>query len=182
MSNDERLYVWITNWESHQYRQNDRATYPWFKVYSDLTSNDDWNDLSTADRCLLVGLWSDTNRLGLGRVSANLTALRSRHSCRRASLDRLVQAGWITLSSAKGAPPKRQSGALEVEGSKEPKRKKENAREAASPNGSASRAQKNDDTHWSERVIENRSVPAGPDGLPLMTWDEWVTLHNGNPP
>lgn len=100
----DRLYIWPTHWDRFQLRKNHGA-YPWFKLYSDLTSKDEWNELSTADRCLLIGIWSDTNRLGLGRVSANLAALRSRHSCRRASLDSLVQAGFIEISSTQGARP-----------------------------------------------------------------------------
>lgn len=131
----DRLWIWVTNWEKFQGRR-DRPNLPWFRVYSELTSDDDWNDLSTADRCLLVGVLSDTNRLGLGRVSANLTALRSRHRCRRASLEPLIQAGFITLSTTKGAPTGYQLGVLEESrGSKDPKKEIENAR--AAPGASA---------------------------------------------
>ena len=107
-----RLYVWITGWEKFQGRR-DRPNLAWFRVYSDLASNDDWNELSTTDRCLLIGLWMDTNRLGNGRVSANQKSLRSRHSAHKSSLESLVQAGFITLSTTKGAPTGHQNGVLE---------------------------------------------------------------------
>jgi hypothetical protein len=119
----DRLYIWVTNWDKFQGR-TDRPGLPWFKVYSDLFTNDDYVELSSANRVLLLGLYSDTNRAGLGRVSGNIAALRSRHNVRRAALEPLIEAGFITLSTTKGAPTGHQTGTLEEKRIDKKKKKK----------------------------------------------------------
>lgn len=139
MNDQERLWIWVVGWDKFQGRR-DRAGLPWFRVYSDLAGNDDWLELRPVDRTLLIGIWMDINRWGNGRVSANLRALRGRHNVTRASLEPLIQAGFIEVSTTKGPPIGHQMGALdEMRGTTSLKKEKENAR--AAPEEPGARAQ-----------------------------------------
>lgn len=99
-------YVYIVGWEKFQHPDAVRSGHmPWVKLYTDLVGNDDWLDLSTADRTLLNGLWMLTGRYGNGRVRADSGYLNSRLKTRKGSLDRLSKAGFIEVRASKAARP-----------------------------------------------------------------------------
>jgi len=98
-----RLYLYVKDWERHQPR-SDRPNLPWLRLHTDLLGNDAWLELSTADRCLLIGIWMVTQRYGNGRLLADERWLKSQAKAHKSSLDRLVQAGFITLSTTKAEP------------------------------------------------------------------------------
>lgn len=99
----QRRWIYVKNWERFQLRSDQKAGFPWLKLYTDLADNPDWVDLSTPNRCLLVCLWMDVGRLGNGRVNAELRTLRRRHNLAKCSLEPLVQAGFIEVRRTKGA-------------------------------------------------------------------------------
>ena len=103
-----RLYLYVKDWERHQPRA-DRPNLPWLRLHTDLLGNDAWLELSTADRCLLIGIWMVTQRYGNGRLLADERWLKSQAKAHKSSLDRLVQAGFVELSTTKAEP----FGALE---------------------------------------------------------------------
>jgi len=139
---NEPLYIYVKSWERFQPR-SDRPNLPWLRLHTDLLGNDAWLDLSTPDTKLLITIWMLTQRYGNGRLKADERWLKSQSKAHKSSLDRLVLAGFLTLSTTKAAP----NGGLEEKESTTyslKKREEENAREHAAENG-GSRAQKQKD-------------------------------------
>lgn len=149
-----RLYVYVKDWERFQPRA-DRPNLPWLRLHTDLLGDDEFLELSTSDRWLLIGIWMLTQRYGLGRVSGNIRSLRSQLNVRKGSLERLVEAGFITLSTTKGEPSGHQIGGLEERrGTTSLKKEKESARGAAADNGDAARAER-------KKMLESIPLPEG---------------------
>jgi hypothetical protein len=154
----DRLYIYVKDWDTHQPR-SDKPNLPWIRLQTALLGDDAWLDLEPADSKLLVTIWLLSQRYGHGRVKANLTWLQSQAnlplSNRYRGLERLVEAGLITLSSTQ-APHKRPTkGGLEEKRDYVSLRREENAREDAAKNG-VPPAQK-----WSLADLERMADEAG---------------------
>lgn len=142
----DRLWIWVKNWERFQPR-SDRPGLPWLRIYTTLLDDGDWLTLSSDDRVVLLTIWCQTQKLGSGLVEGDLKRLCALSnvgwSPRSRNLERLVQAGFIELSTTKGTPADHQNGGLEER--RDPtglkKRKEENARAATATNGGASRSE-----------------------------------------
>lgn len=98
-------YIYVTNWENFQHYKTRNP--PWIKLYTNLVSDDDYLDLSLADRCLLTGIWMLTAKHGQGRVQSDWKRLLKRLSIPFGTrstnpLPRLVDAGFITISAIRG--------------------------------------------------------------------------------
>jgi hypothetical protein len=99
-------FVYVIGWEKFQHPDAVRSGHmPWVKLYTDLVGNDDWLELSPADRTLLNGLWMLTGRYGNGRLRADSGHLNARLKIRKGSLDRLRDAGFIEIRASKSARP-----------------------------------------------------------------------------
>jgi hypothetical protein len=99
-------FVYVLGWEKFQHPDAVRSGHmPWVKLYTDLLGNDDWLELSPADRTLLNGLWMLTGRYGNGRLRADSGHLNARLKIRKGSLDRLKDAGFIEIRASKSARP-----------------------------------------------------------------------------
>lgn len=165
--NGDLLYVYVKDWEEHQPR-SDRPNLPWLRLHTKLLGNDAWLNLSTADRCLLIGVWMLIQRYGNGQLLADERWLKSQVKAHKSSLTRLVQAGFLTLSTTKAEP---NGGLEERRGTTSlKKREEENARAAHAENGGA-RAEK-----------VNKTAPIGDDGLPVMPYQEWLDLQAATKP
>lgn len=146
--NDERLYIYVKDWDDYRPR-NDRPNLPWLRLHTSLLGNDAWLELSCPDRCLLICIWMLTQRYGNGRLKADERWLKGQAKAHKSSLERLVQAGWVTISTTKAAPIDHQNGGLEERrGSYEPK-KRERATDAAE-NGAAALTQEQKETRLAE--------------------------------
>jgi hypothetical protein len=119
----ERLYIYVKDWERFQPR-SDRPGLPWLRLHTDLLANDDWIELAAAEKVLLTVIWMITQRHGNGRTVASERWLRGQAGLRHGHLEPLVEAGFITLSTTKAAPPRHQSGALEEKRIEKKKKKK----------------------------------------------------------
>lgn len=154
-------YVYIENWEKFQHPDAVRSNnMPWLKMYTDLLGNDDWLELTPADRTLLQGLWMLTGRYGLGRVRADSGWLNAQLKIRKGSLERLKDAGFISILASKGARiTASTSASAELEGSKEPLDKEGEARaDGAAMNGAVTRSSRKE----VKRALEvARSVTEG---------------------
>lgn len=153
-----RLYVYVKDWERHQPR-SDKPGLPWIRLETRLLGDDAWLDLDPADSKLLVTIWLLSQRYGHGRVKANLRWLQSQAnlplSNRYRGLERLVEAGLVTLSSTKAPPLVHTIGVLEEnrrerknrkksdDGAEAPVRLLENGRRAISAERSAELARIN---------------------------------------
>jgi len=98
-----RLYVHVKDWERHQPRA-DRPNLPWIRLETALLGNDAWLELSAPDTKLLICIWLLTQRYGNGQLLADERWLKSQAKAHKSSLDRLVQAGFLTLSTTKLEP------------------------------------------------------------------------------
>lgn len=142
-------YIYVTGWDKFQH-YHDRNMI-WMKVYTDLLDNDAFRSLSNADRGLLLGIWLLTARMGNGRVRAgysqgtakvepnssqgcaSLRQLSDQLGTRIRQLDRLIDAGFITVRASKAKRPASKSASTEERGSKEPLKKKKRGALAAEP-------------------------------------------------
>ena len=137
-------YIYVKGWEEFQHPDAIRSDHmPWLKLHTKLMGNDDWLELSCPDRVLLQGIWMATARYGQGRVKADSRWLQGQFKVRKGSLERLVQAGFITILASKAAR-KSASTAASTEGEERSYdlSKKENARANGAPHGRRRRAQK----------------------------------------
>ena len=141
------LYVYVPNWEEHQPR-SDRPNLPWLRLHTKLLGSPAWLNLSCEDRCLLIAIWMLIQRYGNGCLMADQRWLMNQANvpfgARSKNLERLVQAGFIELSTTKAEP----NGGLEErrETTSLRKEEKKNARAAHAENGGA-RAQKELPSH-----------------------------------
>jgi hypothetical protein len=115
----ERLYIYVKDWHEHQPR-SDRPNLPWLRLHTKLLGNDAWLELSPPDTKLLVTIWMLAQRYGNGRVKADQAWLMGQanvaYGPRSHNLERLVQAGFLTLATTKAEP----SGGLEEKRGEEP--------------------------------------------------------------
>ncbi len=96
MSDD--LWIVIPNWERFQHYKNRNPT--WIKVYTELSSDPDWDGLTLHQRGLLVTLWLEYAR---SRAQVSTTWVRKQvgRSYKVASLVSLSDAGFIQLSASR---------------------------------------------------------------------------------
>jgi hypothetical protein len=134
----EPLYIYVPNWEDHQPRA-DRPNLPWLRLHTKLLGSPAWLNLSCPDRVLLISVWMLIQRYGNGALLADEQWIKGQAKAHKSSLERLVQAGFLTLSTTKAQP---NGGLEERRGTTSlKKREEENARAAHAVNGGA-RAQK----------------------------------------
>jgi hypothetical protein len=96
------LYIVIPNWGKFQHYKDRRPV--WIKLYTELSSRDDWRSLTFAERGLLVTIWIEyAQARGRLRVSSVLSSVPLRGHLRRAlsGLTRLNDAGFIRLVDSK---------------------------------------------------------------------------------
>ena len=98
-----RLYIHVKRWSEHQPRA-DRPNLPWIRLQTSLLGNDAWLELSAPDLKLLICVWLLTQRYGNGHLLADERWLKGQAKAHKSSLQRLVQAGFLTLSTTKGEP------------------------------------------------------------------------------
>lgn len=153
----DRLYVYVNKWEDFQPR-SDRPNLPWLRLHTNFLGNDAWLELSCPDTKLLICIWMLSQRYGNGRVKADERWLKSQAKAHKSSLHRLVDAGFLTLSTTKAAP----NGGLEERSTTYSLEKKENAREDAVENG-APRRSKEDMQRLLEQAIAGGYQPEGID-------------------
>lgn len=116
----EGEYIWINRWWDFQYRLKE-AQMPgyrpaWIKQYTRQLTNDDYLDLSAAQRGLLhdLRMLFAESRQTLLRDPAKISR-RVGYKVRRDSLESLNHAGFITFVSAEEAQRLRSDRALEEE-------------------------------------------------------------------
>lgn len=122
MTDDTSRWIWIPHWEAdddhpgfQHYRNRDPV---WIKNYRDLLDKDEYLDLSLSERGMLHGLWLVTARIGNGRLTYSLPTVRRALGLtkyfRLATLDPLIQAGFIDIRASKGLAPSYQAASPEV--------------------------------------------------------------------
>jgi hypothetical protein len=126
-----RLYVYVTNWDKYRPRR-DRPNYDWLQLHTSLLGNDAWLELSCPDRCLLISIWMLAQRYGNGRLKADERWLKSQAKAHKSSLQRLIDAGWVSLSTTKAEPPGSRMVGLE-EKRREKEEKERSAQGAKAP-------------------------------------------------
>lgn len=133
------LWIVVPNWEKFQHYKDRNPV--WMKLYFELNSRDDWRQLSYPQRGVLVSVWLEFGRSnGLLR----LTSLGGRLGkwFKNETLEALIQAGYIELSSSKPLALTR-SRETEEEPSKEGSSQREAPRppleSGESPNGEIER-------------------------------------------
>lgn len=94
-------YIYVHNWDRFQGYRRDRGAPPWLRLYVAVQDTDEWMDLSSASRGLLVDLWMAVSRTGNGRLGANRKSLARRFNVRRVILEPLIDAGFIEVLDVK---------------------------------------------------------------------------------
>ena len=91
------LYIVIPNWGKFQHYKDRRPV--WIKAYVDLLGRDEWWELTDSERGVLFLIWLEYaacgKRLKVARVLAG-----GRQKSRRRALQRLNDAGFLTLSAS----------------------------------------------------------------------------------
>ena len=91
-------WIVIPNWDKFQH-YTDRDP-PWIKLYTELNSNDDWCDLSDAERGLLVTIWIEYAR-SRGTLKVSRVPKKIGQASRVRQLERLNHAGFIEFVASK---------------------------------------------------------------------------------
>lgn len=94
----EDQWILIPNWGKFQHYK-DRVPL-WIKVYLELRSRDEWDQLSFAERGLLVSIWVEYAASD-GQIRTRSLQHRFGHRVRIDSLERLSHAGFIELVAIK---------------------------------------------------------------------------------
>jgi hypothetical protein len=98
-------WIIVRNWGRFQHYRKRRPV--WIKVYTDLSTDADWLELTDAERGLLVRIWIEYARLdGVLDVHQMGTQMSTRRASRwtlRSRLDSLCRAGWISIVASKPA-------------------------------------------------------------------------------
>lgn len=138
-------WIYIPNWDDLQHYSDRRPS--WIKLYLDLLDNDDFNELTFAQRGVLIQVWILSARVGNGRLAASTSTLRrylqptskadSAHLPR--TLERLSDAGFIEIRASKALATRYQRASPDL---REEKEKRKSARESGSPNGAAPHAER----------------------------------------
>lgn len=137
-------WIYVNGWDEFQHYRDRRPT--WIKLYLDLLDNEDFLDLTLAQRGVLVGIWMVVGRTGNGRLHASSKSLRRAiqppskgdAAAIGRTIERLIQAGFIEVRASKAVSNRYQPASPDL---REEKEKEERAR-ASSANGAAPRAQK----------------------------------------
>ena len=91
-------YIYITGWDKFQHYKDGRHM-TWVKCYTELLNKDEYLELPASDRALLHACWMACGMLGNGRVPADQRLLRARFRLKYVNLERLIHAGFLTVSS-----------------------------------------------------------------------------------
>lgn len=120
----EKRYIHIRNWDAFQHpdiTRNRRAAVPWIKDATAQLSDEDFVELTFADRGVLQSLrlqYAANRGRGINDSTASLQRLFG-HRVMRTQLERLNEAGFIVFSASKSlADPLAscgENGSLEVE-------------------------------------------------------------------
>jgi len=116
---DERWII-VPRWDKFQH-YTDRDP-PWIKLYTELNSNDDWCELTDAERGLLVTIWIEYAR-SRGILKASRVPHKVGQASRVRQFESLNRAGFIKVVASKP---------LALAPSRDVKRREEKNRDAAS--------------------------------------------------
>jgi len=95
------LWVIVPNWNDFQhYKDRDP---PWIRVYTDLLRRPEWLDLSPNASGLLLDVWLAFAAQN-GQLRVKDVSRLSQARVRRATFERLADAGFIELSASKPLP------------------------------------------------------------------------------
>jgi hypothetical protein len=108
-------WIIVRNWDKFQHYSDRRP--PWIKLYTDINSNDEWCELSTAARGMLTTIWAEYARSG-GHLPLWKAMQLCGKSARTAHIDSLIHAGFIQVVASK---PLALARSREVEVEKEKK-------------------------------------------------------------
>jgi hypothetical protein len=91
-------WIVVPNWDRFQHYGLRRLP-AWIKIYTSLNSHDAWNELTFAERGLLVTIWLEyarsKRRLTVGNLPRNVT-----QKVHKRSLDALNHAGFIHFAAS----------------------------------------------------------------------------------
>jgi hypothetical protein len=94
------LWIVVPNWGRFQHYKDRNPT--WIKLYTELNSNDEWLNLTDAQRGLLAVIWVEYAR-SRGRLESAKIPAKARQRSRKRALEALSDAGLIELVDSK--PP-----------------------------------------------------------------------------
>lgn len=158
-------YIYVENWDRFQHYGDRKPV--WIKTYLDLLENEDYLNLTAADRALLEGLWKLVGVCGNGRVQANPSHLRARLRLRKCELEPLIHAGWITVRASKALANGYQVASPEKEVEEEKEKEPPFKYSPQKPRGSKKRREQ----VATVRRIYNQSIK---DGETVRNTVEWL--------
>jgi DNA-binding transcriptional ArsR family regulator len=126
---DDRWIV-VRNWEKFQHYTNRNP--PWIKLYTSLDADDEWRQLTFAERGLLVSVWIEYARTR-GRLSVSMLTKLSGMRTYSAHLKALRDAGFITIRASKPLALEELEKKKKELGANAPKPKPFEARQNATP-------------------------------------------------
>lgn len=140
-------YIYVPNWDELQHYSDRRPS--WIKLYIDLLDNDDFLDLTFAQRAVLMQIWILCARVGNGRLQAgSRTLLRHLQPTNKGdashlprTLERLSEAGFIEVRASKSLAIRYQRASPDL---REEKEKKKERAMASAVNG-APRAEEDEE-------------------------------------
>lgn len=137
--NKSQGWIVVRNWDRFQHPDARRGEgiQPWFKVYTKLAHNPDFDNLTMPQKGLLLSIWvnfaASDGLLSVSRMASEIAQIPGQRM-RRDSLDSLIQAGFIMVVASRPLASSKQRASLD-------KRREEKnppnppSSETATPNG-----------------------------------------------